>query len=124
MAPDKPDQPLSPEDARTMIGSGEAEVIDIREDEEAFAEGHLVGAAHVPGGDPDSLPDDLSEEKTLVVVCETGERSAEVAEQLRERREGVTSIEGGMKSWVSEGLPVQPDARTEFQGPKLKTPGT
>ncbi len=121
--PEVADEPLSPDDARVLIGRGEVDVIDIREDQDVFAEGHVVGAAHVPGGDRDSLPDDLSQDRPLVVVCESGERSAEVAEKLREERESVTSIEGGMEAWVGTGHPVQPDARTEFEGPTLKQPG-
>ena len=115
---------MSPEDARVLIGRDEADVIDIREDEETFAKGHLTGAVHVPGGDLESLPDDLSQDSTLLVVCESGERSAEVAAKFRDEGRSATSIEGGMDSWVSSGLPVQPRVEEEFEGPELKQPGT
>jgi rhodanese-related sulfurtransferase len=118
------DEPLSPNDARVLVGKDEAKVVDIREDEEAFAERHLAGAVHVPGGDAEALPDDLSDDKPMLLVCESGERSAELAAKWRDDGRQVTSIEGGMEAWVSSGMPVQPDSRTEFQGPNLKPPGT
>ena len=118
------DEPLSPDDARTLIGKDEADVIDIREDEDAFAEAHLAGAAHVPGGDSEALPDDLSEDKTIVLVCESGERSAELAAKWREDGRSATSIQGGMRAWKSSGMPVQPHPGSEFEGPNLRPPGT
>ena len=124
MSAEQSDEPLDPEDARVLIGRGEANVIDIREDEDAFAEGHVTGAVHVPGGESDSMPDDLSDDKVLVFVCESGERSAEVADRYREEGRRVTSIDGGMKAWVSDGMPVQPRAEAEFEGPELKHPGS
>ncbi|HEX2128840.1 MAG TPA: rhodanese-like domain-containing protein [Solirubrobacterales bacterium] len=124
MAPETPEGPLSPEDARVLIGSGDADVVDIRDDADAFAEGHLTGAVHAPGGDSESLPDDLSDDKTLVFVCESGERSAEVAAKLRDEGRKATSVDGGMKSWKSSGMPVQPRDEVEFEGPDLKAPGT
>jgi rhodanese-related sulfurtransferase len=123
-SPEVTDEPLSPEDARILIGRNEVDVIDIREDGDAFAEGHLAGATHVPGGNSDSLPADLSGERALIIVCESGEQSAEVAERFRKDGRDATSIDGGMDAWRGAGLPVQPTNEAEFQGPKLKTPGT
>jgi rhodanese-related sulfurtransferase len=117
------DEPLSPDDARVMIGSDDADVVDIRDDEDAFAEGHLAGAVHIPGGDS-PLPDDFSEDKTIVLVCEDGEQSAELASTWREDGRRATSIEGGMKAWRNSGMPVQPGSRAEFEGPDLRPPGT
>ena len=124
MTPELTDEPLSPEDARVLIGQDDAAVVDIRDDPDAFAEGHLTGAVHVPGGDTESLPDELPDDKALLVVCESGDRSAEVAAKFRDEGRQATSIEGGMESWVSSGLPVQPRSETDFEGPELKQPGT
>ena len=124
MTSEQTDEPLSPEDARVLIGKEGAKVIDIREDEDAFAEGHLAGAAHVPGGDREALPDDLSQDQTLVLVCESGERSAELAAEWREDGRSVTSLEGGMEAWKGSGMPIQPNPGSEFEGPELRPPGT
>jgi rhodanese-related sulfurtransferase len=124
VAEEQTDQPLSPEDARVMIGSDDAQVVDIRDDEDAFADGHVAGAVHIPGGDSQPLPDDFSEDKTIVLVCEDGKQSAELASSWREDGRTVTSVEGGMNAWRNSGMPVQPGSRAEFEGPDLRPPGT
>ena len=124
MTSEEKDGPLSPDDARVLVGSGEAQVIDIRDDADAFAESHLAGAVHVPGGDPESLPDDVADDKVLLLVCEAGERSSELAEKWQGEGRRVAYVEGGMEAWASSGMPMQPREEAEFQGPTLKPPGT
>ena len=124
MPSEETEGPLSPDDARLLVGNAEAQVIDIREDADAFAEGHLAGAVHVPGGDPEALPDDISEDKVLLLVCEAGERSADLAEKWQDEGRRVAYVQGGMEAWASSGMPTQPRDEAEFDGPDLRPPGT
>ncbi len=98
---------LSPEDARILVARGICQVLDIR-DEDEFADARIAGAFNAAGAD--SLPDELSEEEPVLVVCTDGERSKSLARSLLERGIESGSVEGGMNAWLSDGLPVQPSA--------------
>lgn len=123
-SPEIGDEPLSPDDARILIARNEADVIDIRGDEDAFSHEHVPGARRLDGDDEQALKDELPEEGDIVLVCESGERSAELAATLRDEGRNVVSIDGGLESWKSAGLPVQPNTDVEFPGPEFKPPGT
>jgi rhodanese-related sulfurtransferase len=112
---------ISPEEARELMARPEeqAQVLDLRDSEE-FTEGHIVAALNAPDADPDSLPDELAEDVQLIVVCETGARSAEMAAKLRDAGRDAVAIEGGMKAWRSEDLPQQPSA--DFAEEPKKSP--
>jgi rhodanese-related sulfurtransferase len=83
-------------------------VIDVSTDEEWARVGNIAGALRVDPDDVESRLDDVREGTKVIVVCGEGERSAEVAEQLRERDVDAVSIEGGMLAWEDERLPLQP----------------
>ena len=117
------DEPVAPDDARVLIARDKADVIDIRGDEEAFADEHVPGSRRLDPADKEALSQELPEDRPVVLVCESGEESAELAATLREDGRTVVSIEGGMDSWKSAGLPVQPNTDEEFPGPEFKPPG-
>jgi rhodanese-related sulfurtransferase len=115
---------VEPDDARVLIGRGDARAIDLRTDEVA-AEGHAPGAAIV--GDR-SLAEVVKEtredrEVPLLVFCEDGERSGEAAAELREQGIEAAAVEGGWSEWVSAGMPTQPRSDDEYEGPKQSSPG-
>jgi rhodanese-related sulfurtransferase len=107
---------LSAEDARQMIASSEARVLDIR-DQEEWEESRIAGAKHLAEEEAAERLDDFPEDTAIVVVCADGKRSGELAAKLRETGKEAASIDGGMKAWVGEDLPVQPRADQEFEGP-------
>lgn len=81
-------------------------VLDVREPDE-WAAGHIAGATLVPLG---SLPTRLAElgrDRSIVVVCHTGNRSAQGRDILLQAGfPSVTSMAGGMTAWLAAGLPV------------------
>lgn len=81
-------------------------ILDVREDWE-YAEGHIPGAVLLPVG---SIPDRLSEipqDKTVVAVCRSGNRSNQATQFLRQQGfDNVHNMEGGMIAWGEAGLPV------------------
>jgi rhodanese-related sulfurtransferase len=98
---------LEPERARELVASNEATAIDIRGDEE-WRDQRVPGARRA---DPDDLEATLAEvddDQTLIVVCDDGERSAELAAKLRDDGREAASIDGGMKAWAKNRLPVAP----------------
>lgn len=90
-------------------GSGEAVIIDTREESE-WACGHLAGAIHLSKGVIErdietTVPD---KDRTIVLYCGGGYRSALAADALQKmgyRR--VYSLAGGWRAIVAAGLPVE-----------------
>ena len=80
-------------------------VLDVRELSE-WRDGHIPGALHIPGA---QLPDRLTEVPSgpVAVVCGSGYRSAIAASVLlREGREDVAQVPGGMDAYRATGLPI------------------
>ena len=86
----------------------DATVLDIRPDEEWQNVGNIPGAIAAGEDDAEQAAKEIDEESTVIVVCEDGERSAKVAEQLRESGRDAVALEGGMAAWSSNDLPLQP----------------
>jgi rhodanese-related sulfurtransferase len=101
------EEALEPERARELVASNEATAIDIR-DEEAWRDKRVPGSRRADPDDLDATLDEIDDDQTLLVVCDDGERSAELAGQLRDDGHEAASIDGGMKAWVKEKLPVAP----------------
>lgn len=84
-------------------------LIDTREDREWDA-GHAAGAIHLSKGVIErdietKIPD---KEKTLVLYCGGGFRSALVADTLQKMGyKNPISLDGGWRAWNEAGLPVE-----------------
>lgn len=81
-------------------------VLDVREPEE-WAEVHIPGATLIPLGQLAARVEELPRDRTVVVVCRSGNRSQEGRDILR--RAGftrVTSLQGGVRAWAAAGLPT------------------
>jgi thiosulfate sulfurtransferase len=117
-------QAIDADEARELIAKREARVLDIR-DADSFADSHISGALNDPEADADSLPDDLREAEMIIVVCEDGEQSAELATALAEQGQSAASLDGGIGSWESDYF-TQPSAdiaETKVEAPKLPGAG-
>jgi phage shock protein E len=82
-----------------------AQLVDVREPWE-YERGHLPGARNVPLSDIPVRAGELSE--PMVLVCASGNRSAEAAQYLVESgfRE-VGNLAGGTFGWIQRGLPIE-----------------
>jgi rhodanese-related sulfurtransferase len=98
---------VSPEQARRMLASNEASAIDIRDDE-TWVGGHIPGARHCSQEELEQTLEEIDSSQTVIVACEDGNRSAEVAEQIAAEGREAVSLEGGMASWRSDDQPMQP----------------
>jgi len=100
---------ISPAEAARIVGNDDNLVLDVREPDE-FKSGHLRGAKLIPLG---SLADKLSEiekfkDKTVLVYCRSGNRSATAANILcRAGFSDVSNLAGGIIAWQSEHYPVK-----------------
>ena len=112
------------DEARLLVAEHKVRVIDIR-DEEAFADQRIPGAVNETDPDPESFSEEDGDLRILV-VCEDGEQSGEVAAKLREQDVDAASLEGGMSAWTSDRLPTQPTTdpeEGEREPPKLPGAG-
>jgi rhodanese-related sulfurtransferase len=98
------------EEARQVLGANIATAVDIR-DLQAWQADRIPGSIQSPVEQLAEAVEGLETER-VIVVCEDGERSAEVAWQLKGRGIDAASIEGGFKAWVDGGFPLQPSGDT------------
>ena len=81
-------------------------ILDVREPDEWNA-GHIPGATLIPLGELSSRLSELPQDQQIVVVCRSGNRSATGRDILLDAGfQQVTSMGGGMNTWVSLGLPT------------------
>lgn len=106
---------VSPELLEQWLESGDAALVDVREDFE-FAEEHVGGADHRPLGSLD--PSEVRTrhgERRVVFMCRTGRRSLDAANRFRSGDEAVFHLAGGIEGWKASGRTVK---RPET-GPRL-----
>jgi rhodanese-related sulfurtransferase len=100
-------QDVSPE--QVQKNQNQVILIDVRENDEWVGElGHISSAKLINLG---SLPGKTSEvprDKTVVLICRSGGRSARAASYLKEQGyENVYNMLGGMLLWNQKGFPVE-----------------
>jgi len=83
-------------------------VLDVREPSE-WEQGHIEGATLIPLGQLLQRSGELPGDQTIVVVCRSGNRSAQARDILETAGfTNVTSMSGGMNDWQAEGYPLVP----------------
>ncbi|MCK6540410.1 MAG: rhodanese-like domain-containing protein [Anaerolineales bacterium] len=94
---------VSVTEASTLRDEG-AFILDVREPEE-WNESHISGATLIPLGELASRVDELPKDREIVVVCRSGNRSAQGRDILLSAGfEQVTSMAGGINQWKAAGF--------------------
>ena len=104
---------LSPTQATMLINREDAQVIDVREPDE-YVSGHLPESRNVPLGRLAERAGELDKLKDvpLVVVCQTGARSASACKQLGKLGFAkAQNLEGGINAWRTAGFPLKKGAK-------------
>lgn len=79
-------------------------ILDVREPDE-WVESHIPGATLIPLGELASRVDELPQDQEIVVVCRSGNRSAQGRDILLSAGfDQVTSMAGGVNQWKSAGF--------------------
>ncbi len=87
--------------------SGEHQLIDVREEEE-YAAAHIPGTINIPLSEFPARIDEISEESSVFLVCNTGVRSSQAALFLAGMGyEDLYNLEDGTKGWMKKGYPVE-----------------
>lgn len=108
--------PISPDEARSMIGNPDVLLVDVRDPSEVEKTGKLKGAVNVSRGmlefraDPESPYHDanFSKDKSVILYCASGGRSALSGQALQQL--GYTKVHnlGAFKDATEAGLPTEP----------------
>ena len=99
---------VSPEQAQAAVDSGDAQLVDIREDYE-YAAGHIEAARHVELQALPAQADTLDRERPLIFQCRSGARSLMAAQAFRQAGFQAYSMSGGLVQWAGEGRPMAPE---------------
>ena len=106
---------LSPAETRTRM-DGNALILDVRDQSEVQASGKIKGAVNVSRGmlefraDPESPYHNpaFQKDKTVLVYCASGGRSALVGKTLKDFGYGAVYNIGGFKELADAGLETEP----------------
>ncbi len=91
-------------EAIDLVASG-AVLVDVRTGLE-FNAGHADGARHIPLERVGLRASELTAETPVVVICQSGHRSALAARSLAKRGFTVSSVVGGTPAWKKAGGPM------------------
>jgi rhodanese-related sulfurtransferase len=96
---------VSAADALVLREAG-AFVLDVRQPDE-WAAGHIPDATLIPLGQLASRIAEVPKDRQVVVVCRSGNRSAQGRDILLDAGyPSVTSMAGGMNDWSAKGYPT------------------
>jgi rhodanese-related sulfurtransferase len=106
---------ISPKEAADLMARGDVLVVDVRDGLELQSTGKVQGAKHIPRGiiefraDPDSQYHDkaLEKDKTVLVYCASGGRSALAGKTLQDMGYKDVRNLGAFKDWAESGGAVE-----------------
>ncbi|MFL5559888.1 MAG: rhodanese-like domain-containing protein [Gemmatimonadaceae bacterium] len=98
---------IDPAEARAALDSADTVFVDVREPNE-YNLGRVPGALPLPRGTIETRGEGmLPRDKTIVVYCGGGSRSALAADTLQTMGYDVRSLRGGYRAWVEGDGPIE-----------------
>ena len=93
---------------RWADGDGGLQLLAVREQGE-WDGGHSPGSVHVPYHDIRALPDEVDPDRSVAVICGSGQRAAVGASLLQRfgALDVIHVVDGGVPRWGREGWPVE-----------------
>jgi rhodanese-related sulfurtransferase len=98
---------VGPAGARELVAQG-ALLVDVRDGWE-WAAGRAPGARQVPLDELAARLGELPGDRTVVVMCRSGNRSAHATAMLRGAGVDAVNLTGGLRAWSAVGLPLVTD---------------
>lgn len=105
---------VSPQEVVRLMNQERAGVVDLRS-QTAYDDGHIIHAMHILESDLSNQLEKLNKfrEKPLIMVCDTGQLSARLVNQLQNAGfKRVMILLGGMNAWKQAELPVEMEIKT------------
>jgi rhodanese-related sulfurtransferase len=103
----KKSKTVSPAQANDLITDSGALLIDVRELDE-WNKVRIPGAIHKPMSRFAEWHNSIPKDRTVVVHCQSGARSAQVVKALRKhtKHPDVTNLSGGIIDWAQGNFPI------------------
>jgi len=99
---------ITPQDLINLTNQDAAQLIDLRSSNE-FNDGHITGSINIPYTDLEDRIHEIKkqEDKSLVLICDTGSQSANAGEALNKSGfEKTVILSGGIGAWRLDNLPL------------------
>ena len=99
---------ITPQDLINLTNQDAAQLIDLRSSNE-FDDGHITGSINIPYTDLEDRIHEIKkqEDKSLVLICDTGSQSANADEVLNKSGfEKTVILSGGIGAWRLDNLPL------------------
>jgi len=77
-------------------------LLDVREQDEWKA-GHVPGSAHIPMSELGPRQAELPNDRAILCICRSGNRSGMVVRALSEAGYTAENLDGGLQSWEAYG---------------------
>jgi len=81
-------------------------LIDVRNPDE-YENFRVPGARLIPLPDVPERIEEIPEDETVYVICQTGSRSARAVEYLNRQGHDTVNVRGGSRAWLEAGRPVE-----------------
>lgn len=108
-------RPISAAELKRKLDSGEALLIDVRENDEHARE-HILGARLAPLSAIDAHDFDRDHDKTAVFHCKSGMRTqANAAKLLARGFANAYYLEGGIEAWKQANLPIHSNNKAPIE---------
>lgn len=99
---------LAPAEAAEGIRGG-WQVLDVRLAHERADDGFIAGSIHIELTELTARAGELDAERTVLVYCRGGTRSAMAAEALSAGGFDAKDLDGGIVGWIEAGMPITAD---------------
>jgi rhodanese-related sulfurtransferase len=99
---------LAPIEAVTQLNTTETVIIDVSETKD-YRKGHITDAINIPSAklDKGMGPIEKYKDSPILVLCQTGARSAPACKQLyKSGFHQVINLIGGLQAWEDQKLPI------------------
>ena len=98
---------VSPAEAQTAVSRAYSQFVDVRTPEE-YAGGHAARAVNIPLDTLTANLDRLEGNEPVYLICESGRRSREAAQILKDAGfNNVLNVTGGTSAWRAANLPIE-----------------
>ena len=101
-----PPEDISPNRAAELLREG-AQGVDVREGYERDA-GHIADTLNIELDKLTEGAERLDRGRPIVFYCRSGSRSALAAQAFAAAGFDAYNLDGGLKAWVGDGLPIEP----------------
>jgi rhodanese-related sulfurtransferase len=100
---------LKPLEVQEKLKNGKRPfLLDVREKDELRA-GYISGSKLIPLGQLGKRMNEVPQNREIVCVCRSGNRSRSAAKQLIAAGYSASNMKGGMQAWKLSKLPVKRD---------------